>query len=138
MFEVYGKENDVPPNLLGEISNFLSSNSDVTVLDENDKKELLMSVPKRFRLRIAMSFHQSAANVIDFIKLQDKSFVANIVPQMSYRKYKADTFVYSKGDIADEIYFMFEGKVNYTIGKKLVCFKSMVTGSYFGEIEVID
>jgi hypothetical protein len=68
MFEVYGKENDVPPGLLGEINNFLSSNNDVTVLDENDKKELLMSVPKRFRLRIAMSFHKSAANIIDFIK----------------------------------------------------------------------
>jgi hypothetical protein len=57
---------------------------------------------------------------------------------MGYRKYKADTFIYSKDDIADEIYFMFEGKVNYTIGKKLLCFKSMIAGSYFGEIEVID
>jgi hyperpolarization activated cyclic nucleotide-gated potassium channel 1 len=82
--------------------------------------------------------HKSAAKVIDFLNAQDKPFIANIVPRMNYRSYSADTFVYAKGDIADEIYFMFEGKVNYVIGKKLLCFKSMVTGSYFGEIEVLE
>jgi hyperpolarization activated cyclic nucleotide-gated potassium channel 1 len=82
--------------------------------------------------------HKCAAKVIDFLKAQDKSFLANIVPRMNFRTYKEDTFVYAKGDIADEIYFMFEGKVNYVIGKNLLCFKSMVSGSYFGEIEVIE
>jgi hyperpolarization activated cyclic nucleotide-gated potassium channel 1 len=43
-----------------------------------------------------------------------------------------------KGDYADEIYFLFEGKVNYVVGDKLLVFKTMVTGSHFGEVEVIE
>jgi hypothetical protein len=50
MFEVYGKENEVPGSILNNINSFLSSNQEITVLDEHDKKELLMSVPKKFRL----------------------------------------------------------------------------------------
>jgi CRP-like cAMP-binding protein len=38
---------------------------------------------------------------------------------------------------ADEMYFICEGRVNYVYGDKLYCFKTMVDGSYFGEIEIL-
>jgi hypothetical protein len=63
-----------------------------------------------------MTMHGEAAKIVDFLRDQDESFIANIVPQLMYRTYPAESIIYCKGDIADEIYFMFKGKVNYVIG----------------------
>jgi hypothetical protein len=50
MFEVYGREHDIPHSVLSGIYSYLSSNQEITVLDEYDKKQLLLSVPKKYRL----------------------------------------------------------------------------------------
>jgi CRP-like cAMP-binding protein len=46
--------------------------------------------------------------------------------------------IYRKGDFAEEVYFILEGKVGYIFTSKNIKFKTMIAGSYFGEVEIID
>jgi len=46
--------------------------------------------------------------------------------------------MYQKGDYADEMYFIINGRALYVYGKFNYVFKTMPTGSYFGEIELLD
>jgi hypothetical protein len=136
--DIYAKENKIPFSLQSTVNFYLKSNIENTSLEDSEKRDLLLNIPKRLRFHIAMSMHGGAASVIEFFKDKDKAFISNIVPLLIYRKYPGNKFIYHKGDYADEFYFLFSGKVSYLIGAKNVVFKSMIAGCHFGEIEVID
>lgn len=50
----------------------------------------------------------------------------------------AGEFVYNKGEYPNQVYFIVNGRVNMVIGVYSITFKTYVTGSYFGEIEIFD
>lgn len=86
---------------------------------------------------LAMEIYGNAASRITYFKESLKEFVATFVPLMSYLTVPASNFVYKKGTYASEIYFIISGRVNYLYGVQNLVFKTMVQGSYFGEIEVL-
>ena len=53
------------------------------------------------------------------------------------KKYKRGHFIYEKGQHADEMYFIVEGRVNFVIEDEGIIFNTMIEGSYFGEAELI-
>ena len=57
---------------------------------------------------------------------------------MQFRRFRAKKIVYEKNDYADEIYFLSSGRVAFTYGASNFTFKTMLAGSFFGEIELID
>ena len=44
--------------------------------------------------------------------------------------------VYEKGEQANMVYFLIQGRVNFVLSSPEQCFKTFVAGSYFGEIEI--
>jgi CRP-like cAMP-binding protein len=75
---------------------------------------------------------------VRFFKTADKAFVANIVPLLTFRIYSKKEIVFSKDSYADEMYFIIDGRVNFLYGRDNLEIKTMIPGSYFGEVEIID
>ena len=73
---------------------------------------------------------------IHFFSKKDDSFVAMIVPFLQPVKYEEKDIIYKKNDHPLAIYFMSEGKI-YFVNDEFVPYKTMIKGSYFGEIEII-
>jgi CRP-like cAMP-binding protein len=57
---------------------------------------------------------------------------------MLWRTRKPKVFLYRKNDYADEVYFISKGRVLFVYGPSNFTFKTMLEGSYFGEIELLD
>jgi len=98
----------------------------------------MCNFPKKLRYEIAMNIYNKAASHIRFFVGLDRAFVAYIVPLMSHKYLKRRSFVYTKNDYAEEMYFLVSGRVLYVYGKFNYVFKCMTEGSYFGEIELLD
>ncbi len=65
----------------------------------------------------------------------DINFVAQIIPYITLRKFKAGDDIYKKNEYPSMIYFLLKGRVGfYNDSNKL--FKTYIEGSYFGEIEI--
>jgi hyperpolarization activated cyclic nucleotide-gated potassium channel 1 len=67
LFEVYCKENKIPPELILEVNYYLKHNIEITSLDDHEKKGVVMSIPKKYRLQIALAMHDQAASKVAFI-----------------------------------------------------------------------
>ena len=46
--------------------------------------------------------------------------------------------IYEKGQHAEDVYFISEGRVNFVYGNDYIEIKTMTPGSYFGEIEIME
>ena len=97
-----------------------------------------MQLGKPMRHRIAMTMYGGAGSHIRFFAEADAFFVANIVPQLIFKRYKKGDTVYTRGSHADEIYFLASGRVSFVYLDEEYAFNTMTSGSYFGEIEVIN
>ena len=85
-----------------------------------------------------MAMHDNAPSRVHFFRQQDAAFVNEVVPLLTAEVLGASAEVYCKGDVADCIYFVAGGRVAFVCGPKNTVFKLMVSGSYFGEIELLE
>jgi hyperpolarization activated cyclic nucleotide-gated potassium channel 1 len=86
---------------------------------------------------VALAMHHGAAQKIPFFKGRDNVFVSTIIPFLQHLYVNKEELIYEEGEYADEMYFIQKGKVNFVYGQECHVFKSLVKGSYFGDIEVI-
>lgn len=56
------------------------------------------------------------------------------MPKLEFEAINALKIVYKKSYPADFLYFIIKGRVNYILDTESAVFKSVVEGSYFGEI----
>lgn len=138
LVDLFAKDTQLPQDLLKRISKFVKSQSEVVTLDEKQRHALLMQLPKSLRYEIAMSMHNRAANQIEFFKAQEAAFVGNVVPLLQLTSILDNEFIYLQGDYPEELYFIVVGRVNFVLSQNNTIFKTMVKGSYFGEIELLE
>jgi CRP-like cAMP-binding protein len=81
--------------------------------------------------------YKGAATFFPFLMESDPMFVISIVPFFRPCFMSQEDILYEENEYADEIYFLFRGRVGYVLGEQRICFKYVVPGSYFGEIEVL-
>jgi hyperpolarization activated cyclic nucleotide-gated potassium channel 1 len=136
MVNLFAKDTQLPEQLVKRVSKFVKSQAEEVTLDDKQRQVLLMQLPKAVRYEIAMSMHGQAASKVEFFKGQEVAFVGNIVPLLQYMKMTDSEFIYLYGDYPEEVFFVVSGRVNYVYSKQ--SFKTIVTGSYFGEIELLD
>lgn len=103
---------------------------------ENDHR-VTQNFSRELRYQIAMSVYNGALSHIRIFNELDTDFIVQIVPFLKLIEIEEKHIVYKKGDFADEIYFIIDGRVNFLYSGKIV-FKTMVKGSYFGEIEIFN
>lgn len=138
LVDLLAKDTRLPDHLLKLVRKEIKHSAEIIALDESQRQSLIMHLPKTLKYDIAMTMYQYAATTIAFFLQQDKAFAANILPLLTHVTKQSRDFVYRKGDYADEMYFIVAGRVNYVYGAHNYVFKSIVRGSYFGEIELLE
>lgn len=138
LIDLFSKDAMLPSDLTVKISKKIKIHFETLTLDDNERAAIISDLPKSLRYDIGMSMFQGAAQKIKFFKDKEVAFLADIVPRLKHTVIDAKQFLYRKGDYADEIYFLVEGRVGFVYGRNNIVFKNMISGSYFGEIEIID
>eukprot|EP00828_Plagiopyla_frontata_P026464 TRINITY_DN34623_c0_g1_i1.p1 TRINITY_DN34623_c0_g1~~TRINITY_DN34623_c0_g1_i1.p1 ORF type:complete len:214 (+),score=33.73 TRINITY_DN34623_c0_g1_i1:526-1167(+) len=88
--------------------------------------------------KIANSMYKGLINQVPFFENKDKVLIANLVPLLLPLKIQADEFVYQKGEFPNNIYFLISGRINFIAGNYEVAFKTFISGTYFGEVEIFN
>lgn len=110
----------------------------LTRLDEALKSQLVHEMPREIRYELVMSMYNGAARQIDFFNNAEISYIINYLPRIRFEIVGDAEYLYKKGEYPSEIYFLASGRVNYLYGRQNIVFKTMIGGSYFGEIEIFE
>lgn len=136
--ELLAKDTNIPQELVKRINKEIKESSNTLSLDYDEKIKLVSNLPKNLRYTICGAMYEEAAKKLFFFKDKPMNFTADIFPRLVYLVKRDREFLYSKGDFPDEMYFLISGRISFVFGKQNMVFKSMIAGSYFGEIELIE
>jgi CRP-like cAMP-binding protein len=136
MYSVLSKDMKLSDSLAKVIAAVVVDEEQTTLLSLKQRHAAVRFMPKTTRIEVAKSAYEGAVNRVPFLSRQNSSFLSNIVPLLKYRRIECNTWVYTKGEFAEEIFFLVKGRINYVTNGFI--FKTMVQGAYFGEIEVLD
>mmetsp|Transcript_11460 Transcript_11460/g.1714 ORF Transcript_11460/g.1714 Transcript_11460/m.1714 type:complete len:148 (+) Transcript_11460:172-615(+) len=103
----------------------------------SDKYSLFAELPKQLRYEIATSMHNGVANDLIFFMNKDPSFVIDVMPLLKPCLNSNQSFLYREGEHADEVYFIVKGKIDLTLLNSGISYKTYLTNSYLGEIEIL-
>ncbi len=106
---------------------------------DHNKEILLEELPLNLRSELSYRMFKDLANSIEFLNKRSKRFIASIGPHLKPHFTSKDEVIISKGDYANEIYFIKKGIVGVGI-KELnnICFMTISEGYYFGEVNKIN
>lgn len=107
-------------------------------IDVVQQEEIISSFTKDLKYDLCMKINRGAISKILFFQNRDKVFINSVVPQLEYDTYLHGSLVYQRGDHPDTVFFISDGRVNYTLGIQKLTFKSIISGGYFGEIEIFE
>ncbi|OMJ72077.1 hypothetical protein SteCoe_29557 [Stentor coeruleus] len=137
---VHMLSNDInlPNDIFKKMSRETKKYFERLMIDDEQRVELISRIPKNFRFKMCMSMYGGAIQNIHFFKKQEKNFISNYIPRLVYLFLKEREIIFSQGDYPDEVYFLMTGRVSFVFGKRNMVFKTIIEGSYFGEIGMIE
>lgn len=138
LMEEFCKENKFPKVLKSKVKQALEYSSVKNIFSFDEKNQLLGEIPTELRFQIAEFMFSGLSTQIPFFKHKDKCFIANFVPLLNPLKVLQGELIFRKNEYPNLVYFLYAGRVNYVVGPQNIAFKSMVEGSYFGEIEIYE
>ena len=107
-------------------------------LTDSERKSIVSSIPKKIRSKVVSCMYRGRVKEIFFFRVQEKCFLNAYIPRLRYRTYQARKVVFAQGDYPVSMYFLMSGKVSFVFDKRNFVFKTMISGSYFGEIGLIE
>jgi hypothetical protein len=137
IIDEFTKQAKLDKDLSLRLRHALQYSSEKTGFSWSDKQSIFTELPRSLRYEVALAMHQGAAKELPFFVGKDPMFISQVVPFLQNRFHEVGEYVYQKKDYADEVYFIVKGRINYVFGEKNLCYKSLQTNTYFGEIEVI-
>lgn len=138
MAELLAKDTHLPTELVEKMIREIKVSSNTLSLEYDEKIKLVANLPRHLRDSICKAMYNQAATKIFFFQNKEMTFTSDIFPKLVYQTLSDKETLYSKNDFADEMYFLISGRISFVFGKKNLVFKSMIPGSYFGEIEMIE
>ncbi|CAD8104029.1 unnamed protein product [Paramecium primaurelia] len=121
-----------------KIRKVLEYNSLINIFSSAEVDDFLSEIPTNLKYQIAQAMYAGLKNRVSFFKNKDSVFISTLIPKLQPLKINAGEFIYNKGEYPNQVYFIVNGRVNMVIGVYSITFKTYVTGSYFGEIEIFD
>lgn len=131
------REARLAPELKLKLRKAIKMHAKKTELDTGDKQLMYNSLPKTLRYQVALNMYEGAAIRIPFFQCRTPEFINLIIPNLQYNFFETAEYVYNYNDDADEIYIISKGRVNFVTGAEDIRFKSMLEGSYFGDVEML-
>lgn len=128
----------LPESITRSMKRFSKNNGENEIMEDERRIELISQMPKNFRYDIAMGMHNELPKKIFFFQEQDAALIVDIVPRLNMMILIKNEFAYKKGEHPTGVYFIGQGRVSFLYSQSLISFKTMIAGSYFGEIELIE
>lgn len=132
--EYYDVDPDCVKYLKKKITDHINYHKHLT---EHEKQGIILEMPKSLQYKIVTNVYKQAVKNIEFFSNKDSNFLIDIIPKLHYSEIKKKRIIYNKNEYADQIYFLIKGRVGYILNYNNLKFKTIIHGSYFGEIEVI-
>ncbi|CAD8179140.1 unnamed protein product [Paramecium octaurelia] len=139
-------EKKISLNLREKLKETLQYSFDKNCFTWADNKYIFKDLPINLRYDIIMNIHNGVfGNMQLFQLVDDKQFLVKVVPLLKPILFLESEIIWEQNSNPDAIYFIAEGRMNFkadfivikqTNQKKQFAFKSMIGGSYFGEIEI--
>ncbi|XP_075325953.1 cyclic nucleotide-gated channel beta-1 [Odontesthes bonariensis] len=103
-----------------------------------DEQELLMQLPDKMRLDIAVDVNYSIVSKVALFQGCDRQMVFDMLTRLKSVVYLPGDFVCKKGEIGREMYIIKQGEVQVVGGPDLeIVFVTIRAGSVFGEISLL-
>lgn len=131
------REARLTPELKLKLRKAIKMHTKKTELDTGDKQLMFNSLPKTLRYQIALNMYEGAAMRIPFFQGRSPEFIDIVVPNLQYNFFETAEYVYNQNEDSDEIYIISKGRVNFVTGYEDIRFRSMLEGSYFGDVEML-
>lgn len=135
--EEFCSEANINKDLQAKLRKALKFSTDKQGGSWGQKEVILSELPRSLKYDLAMNMFQGAAKKIEFFKNHDPALVASIVPLLQPIFMTEKENVYKEGEIADEIYFMTQGRISYCFGQENSSVAWIHRGNYFGDIEIV-
>ncbi|CAD8102523.1 unnamed protein product [Paramecium sonneborni] len=139
-------EKKISLNLREKLKETLEYSFDKNCFTWADNKYIFKDLPINLRYEIMLNIHNGVfGNMQLFQLVDDKQFLVKVVPLLKPILFLESEIIWEQNSNPDAIYFIAEGRMNFkadfvviksTNQKKQFAFKSMIGGSYFGEIEI--
>jgi hypothetical protein len=119
-----------------KLRQFLKSSDEFQEFRWTDKKDLYFELPKNLRYEVSLTMYKGCANFLNFFKFKNPDFVSSIVPFLDNRIVNAQEYIYEEKEYADEIFFLFRGRIDLedAYNNKV---SSILPGGHFGDVEVV-
>ena len=132
----FAAEAHLPPEMRQRLRKVLEyNNSKISFNSVEYQTEIFEELPLKLRCEVAMAMHHGALNSITFFQNKDPTFIVSVVTLLKPLQSNLNEVIFAEADPPSEVYFIIEGKVEFSMSN--FTFKTMVNGSYFGEIEVL-
>ncbi|KAM4744836.1 cyclic nucleotide-gated channel beta-1 isoform 2-T2 [Anableps anableps] len=103
-----------------------------------DEQELLVQLPAKMRLDIAVDVNYSIVSKVALFQGCDRQMVFDMLTRLKSVVYLPGDFVCKKGEIGREMYIIKQGEVQVVGGPDLeIVFVTIRAGSVFGEISLL-
>ncbi|XP_035991687.1 cyclic nucleotide-gated cation channel beta-3 isoform X2 [Fundulus heteroclitus] len=127
-------------NIPGEVQNRIKTWYDYTwkIQGMLDEQELLIQLPAKMRLDIAVDVNYSIVSKVALFQGCDRQMVFDLLTRLKSVVYLPGDFVCKKGEIGREMYIIKQGEVQVVGGPDLqTVFVTIRAGSVFGEISLL-
>uniref|UniRef100_A0A8C7XU56 Cyclic nucleotide gated channel subunit beta 1a n=1 Tax=Oryzias sinensis TaxID=183150 RepID=A0A8C7XU56_9TELE len=127
-------------NIPREVQNRIKTWYDYTWKSQGmlDEQELLVQLPAKMRLDIAVDVNYSIVSKVALFQGCDRQMVFDLLTRLKSVVYLPGDFVCKKGEIGREMYIIKQGEVQVVGGPDLqTVFVTIRAGSVFGEISLL-
>ncbi|XP_075881340.1 uncharacterized protein LOC142887514 [Nelusetta ayraudi] len=127
-------------NIPREVQNRIKTWYDYTWKSQGmlDEQELLMQLPAKMRLDIAVDVNYAIVSKVALFQGCDRQMVFDLLTRLKSVVYLPGDFVCKKGEIGREMYIIKQGEVQVVGGPDLqTVFVTIRAGSVFGEISLL-
>ncbi|OMJ92857.1 hypothetical protein SteCoe_4307 [Stentor coeruleus] len=127
---------EFPLDLTKKIKDSLKQKSLFTHLIYNNILDEISKLSSNLRTELLEHIHRQITDGLFFFESKPQVFISGLAMKMSLQTYKLKDYLYEEYNIADEVYFLKAGYVKMTCD--CVTFRLYTSGSYFGEVEVLE
>lgn len=135
--DLFSKDTGIPKRTIRLVSSSIRSITEGISLTEPQRIDFIKSLPRSLRTEVTRTMYNHAAKSIEVLKDVNSTCIARFFMRAERRICAAKTVVYMEGDAAEMLYFVVEGRVRLVIHRRNLVFKTIVSGSFFGESELL-
>lgn len=135
--QVLSQDLELPYKVENEISKEIRKFYKFNVLEDEEIKTIFQRIPKKLKHEMFPKMYGGKLSKVFFLEKQEKFVRSSIIPRLQYLQLKEKSVLFSEGDYPSNIYFLLTGRVSFVFTERNIVFKTMLPGSYFGEIGLL-